>query len=1058
MKKRKVRIIAMPKAGSGLEVKINSGMGFNARQLNWPRLYNEFSAPDIEVKKTISGDPNPNIEAEGGETIVDDRDKDGIAEHYTISGPRHTHGGVDINAGENAFVFSDTKAMKIGGDVLKAFNKSTKKKLTPADIAKQYDINEYLKDLKDPDTDDIQRKTAEMMIANYNKKLGALALVQESKKGFDAGVPVIAHDYLQSIGMDPAMFSQNLGQSEEPDADMPAMARYGGNFPKAQYGKEVGQYVRRPDNNDMDYINDPDPKISVPAMRNVYGLHETSQPHFNPLSNNDGTDQWGKNMAVNLNNLHYNQAWQEEQDAKAAKTPKTLPGKFEDLEAKLADAYRKEQLQKKITEWNTPIEPSFWDMLKIGSASIPYLFHQMTTDLDHEKKMVNQLGEQKLRDMTNHDFNFDNMTFGAGAPIYDETSFAERKARYEKLIKEDKKIKDAFAKVVKKGTKSVLPKRHYSSQEEYQADLLSPYSPEKVAAQREWLIAQMHQKKAADVASSPMPGVEAEQVNPGALTDVIINPADTAGLSAQPWQKFGGEQELKKYWLGGPNGEGRKKVQASGPQKGYTIYEDGSEQDPSGKWTKNATVPKPGSNTAQAGQGSGKVSRKGETYNVYNEEAMKEADRLGYHYIHPSEAYRWNQENVGTQSPATNPDMWNYDAEAGFIVPKNDKTYGTGALNDFTSRWGDIIDKYPGGKEAWVKDLKEGYKPGQRGYNNQNKAMKYLLPLANEEHKKITGHELQSLTQEGAFIPGSKLFSLPRLAKKEPQQPRDPGARVETRTPPPEADYKPTVNKFVPGEKRDVPDEYWLQDAIRQHGNARDYLTLDKYMPWQATPNVHLADAVFEDPNRGIAAMQEGVNAQNQLMGTFAGPQGLARSQASARGANSMADYIAGVANRNIDRANQLDVYNTGVLNQGAMNRAGLATQLFDKNTIANQQFDNSRRQILRNMDDTAINAETNRAYTHNLNQVNPHFNIRPGTGGDMAFTGYNDPLSPSYDDPQEWLKGYTSYKKVMPNLTVEEYQSIRNGSKGSKSKNPYADMADAGMYPGGQQTSDPWT
>ena len=334
----------MPKAGSGLEIKINSGMGFNSRQMNWPLQAGEYAEPNIEVKKTISGDPNPNIEAEGGETIVDDRDKDGIAEHYRINGPRHTKGGVNINAGENAFVFSDTNAMKLKGDVLKTFNKSPDKRFTPADIAKQYDINEYLKTLKDPDTDDLQRKTAEQMIANYNKKLGALALLQESKKGFDAGVPVIAHDYLESIGMNPDMFTQNLGQSEQPDANM---ARYGGSFPKAQNGINW--------NNDNAYryhMQGNNPNISNNQRKIALRMEflnagqpygETSGARINPVDPNY-IDAWRNHTNSQLKTL-----------PGKTETEKTAAEKYRDLEKNIYKQALKDQEKAKKESVELPI-------------------------------------------------------------------------------------------------------------------------------------------------------------------------------------------------------------------------------------------------------------------------------------------------------------------------------------------------------------------------------------------------------------------------------------------------------------------------------------------------------------------------------------------------------------------------------------------------------------------------------------------------------------------------------------------------------------------------------
>ena len=71
-----------------------------------------------------------------------------------------------------------------------------------------------------------------MMIANYNLKLGKLALVQESMKGFPGGIPYISAAYLESVGIDPndmLMRKQTEGEEQQPEGDVePGEARYGG--------------------------------------------------------------------------------------------------------------------------------------------------------------------------------------------------------------------------------------------------------------------------------------------------------------------------------------------------------------------------------------------------------------------------------------------------------------------------------------------------------------------------------------------------------------------------------------------------------------------------------------------------------------------------------------------------------------------------------------------------------------------------------------------------------------------------------------------------------------
>ena len=205
--------------------------------------------PDIEVNSTIQpvDREDANVEAEAGETLVTDLDFDGLPEQYMIGGKSHAQGGTPLNVPNDSFIFSKDRTMKIKDpEIQKDFGKSVKESgYTPAELAKQYDINKYQKILADPAADEIQKSTAEAMIAKFNEKLGKLALVQESLKGFEEGIPAIAMPYLISTGFDPTTIMGTQATEETPDADQ---ARLGGGtkkrvqvieLPKAQEGRGI---------------------------------------------------------------------------------------------------------------------------------------------------------------------------------------------------------------------------------------------------------------------------------------------------------------------------------------------------------------------------------------------------------------------------------------------------------------------------------------------------------------------------------------------------------------------------------------------------------------------------------------------------------------------------------------------------------------------------------------------------------------------------------------------------------------------------------------------------
>lgn len=223
---RRVKVTGLPYIPPGPKFKASYPNNKNV----WPLLeINSLRQPDIGVNTTLKPVPreHANLEAEKGETAYGDINGDTIPEHFNIGGKKHYNGGTPLSLPDNSFIFSNDKNLKISNPtILKEFGKSVTKKFTPAEIAKQYDINNYRKFLQDPNSDELQRKTAEKMIANYNMKLGKLALVQESKKGFPNGIPQVAMPYVTTNNVNPQelVFGKNKQQPES----QPEQSKTGG--------------------------------------------------------------------------------------------------------------------------------------------------------------------------------------------------------------------------------------------------------------------------------------------------------------------------------------------------------------------------------------------------------------------------------------------------------------------------------------------------------------------------------------------------------------------------------------------------------------------------------------------------------------------------------------------------------------------------------------------------------------------------------------------------------------------------------------------------------------
>jgi hypothetical protein len=273
----KVRIKKVPQARTGYQVQ---GSLANDVPAMGGADYNAYiGKPSLKASKYMTAVPREeaNLEAEGGETVYGDINGDGMPEHKTIKGPRHSGGGVPLNLPDDTFIYSDFRGMNIKEpEFLQMFGKGSKgkKSYTPAALAKQYDIEKYRKILQDPDSDAIDRKTAELMIKNYQSKLAALALVQEGKKGFPQGMPAVAkpmtaeNQYTEDTFVDPSIkqfasqidgklkeveqqqnteeqdpdYAQQAQQAQEMNQGQPIAQPGEMEQPMAQYGMNMGGY------------------------------------------------------------------------------------------------------------------------------------------------------------------------------------------------------------------------------------------------------------------------------------------------------------------------------------------------------------------------------------------------------------------------------------------------------------------------------------------------------------------------------------------------------------------------------------------------------------------------------------------------------------------------------------------------------------------------------------------------------------------------------------------------------------------------------------------------
>jgi len=254
-----------------------------------------------------------------------------------------------------------------------------------------------------------------------------------------------------------------------------------------------------------------------------------------------------------------------------------------------------------------------------------------------------------------------------------------------------------------------------------------------------------------------------------------------------------------------------------------------------------------------------------------------------------------------------------------------------------------------------------------------------------------------------------------------------------------------------------TPDpEYYTQDLLKLGALAQRDRNL--FLPWEPNYERGQFNYVLEEPTRAIADTNEQLNIFMQGINSYGNPQALnARaSQAQSEAFGKNANTLAQVHNRNIGTVNrgllaqaQLDMQTQQLQNQAKKRQ-------YDNTQLALDNFTNEKNLDREQFADLMANAETNMAYTYNLNSLNPYYNIRPSRSGIIDFTG-GIPLVPN----QNAANALSREEQIIQ--TAKELEGLQHGSKaldliyGKTAKNemeggadPYADyyrqMRNAGL------------
>ena len=1018
----KIRIKSLPKALSGLEIKMRPGLyGTNGnRQFSLPTQIDSQKYAEPEVK--VGGVLGPvdrsvaNLEAEKGETAV--VNINGIPAHFTIGGKRHSEGGTPLNLPDNSFIFSDTAKMKIKNPMILAqFGMASKKGgYTPAEIAKKYDINKYRKILADKESDDLQKKTAEMMIANYNDKLAKLSLAQESIKGFPQGIPVIAMPYIIANDIDLAQFTPTQSQEEDPNADM-GVSRFGGNIVSQLVTKQFGGV-------DKDYFSE----SSIEARRKKLPIKES-------YINKGFSGKKEKEEAFRsdpLNKPFYNVY------KKAMEIPDSDPRKIKAL----SDAMS--LLSNKDYSNNISYSPVIGGLQSLKSLfkdnkvndfvqilgeeklrlTNPQEYEKLYQPLETKKRNIEEIKNKnkELTDKTLSIYNY--YRYILEAP----NSSDEEKIEAAGKIKEYDDLNPYYRKRTAKSedegfryeatafSKNLVPS-FYNEAERKKID--EDYT--KVSKNWKKLGQTSEEETLTNVAPPPPMPYEEETVKP----DTVIYKKDIRSIKQKDLDRLREERKAGRNITYKAYGGDLPKAKLG------DLVED--QVDP---------LDAEANRRKQAGKGAGSSGTSEQPYTP-----AQAYDKIGVDNLNKLRK-QFNLDPIPYGNPTDPVYQQKVKEAAGEMQAKASEQYPA-LVKDYminknitpTAALSNILGPRGYGKKVGNRykltaaDLQKAIKEGNvtddeilQGY--QDKLWHYRgLTL---DKKKLSKAEYEKKMKEASVdINGRRFFS------DDPSSPYKYTEYEMEEIPENKKSIEPKEKETVDrGDvKRNTPTKlgqstyapWWLQDIIGTAGAYGDLARIKRYQPWQATPQVYLPEMVPYDPTRELAANAEQANIAMQAQQAFTGPQQLAAASAVTQGkalANT-ADIMARYNNLNVGLANQLEKERANLLNQASQQRAALDTQLWDKYTIANQQFDNSKALARQELRKNVINAVTNRAKTQAMNTLYPDYYTDPSTGGFVQFRpGYTPtPTTPSDNIDALWKKA----KELNPNDPSSIFKVLYN-------------------------------
>lgn len=1101
----KVRITKLPQARTGYQVQ---GALVNDVPAMGGADYDSYlGKPKLKESKYITAVPRDeaNLEAEGGETVYGDLNGDGFPEHKIIKGPRHHSGGVPLNLPDDTFIFSDTRGMKIKDpEILEMFGKAgSKQAYTPASLAKQYDIQKYRKILEDPESDHLDRKTAELMLKNFVIKLGCLALAQEAKKGFPQGIPAVAKPCMDAKGITPEAIgpeknvldltqqiktnykldqnaeetmesedqTDDIAQAEQMNQGQPVaqaeqqmppqqqmqqpspeeMMMYGGNsyrrLRRAQEGMEQApqEMMEEPEQEGDDQIMEIIQEVSA-------ALEQGTEPEeiIASLLENELPPE----VIVEI----FMQLGASEEEAVGL-----IQGVIEEMqgggqEQMMSQQPRSEE-EAMMMQQQAPMAQYGMSM---GGYDMPFYddYEEEVPEAEYGMSMgnrpkpISRFGSlPKAKDGIIQRSDYPAGT--AGDAQFDEavyTAYITRENLPDTDPKKTEKIKvigaDGKTKNLKEYQRSVP-----SAPETFDMTKWGTNENAKTAAAQYYMLTESL-KDPNSVVSKKL----YEETLASLKDEKHFRSANNINNPTSNWTDRGyalpDQATVIKAFL--KHQERNLMFQAKGIDgqlyknsgRGFATWpevkalidkkdEVRDPSDPEGKrliTTENQLIAAQkflndtygGPNVSNIATGIGIPFETG-----ISDRALQQATFHGYANI---------TEKLAKGSTGE------YDNNTKYVLRNFIGNLQSGVADETS-----MAPLYPHSTVGPRISPIDDFRAVDRSYYG-NTTMEHIAdytipnPVYEDdiiEPPKCQCEDKTQTTTYGTYDKAIGKCNPDLCAKPCPCVTTDANG-VETTT---------TLTRLPSGEcppcekeeDYDVegpPAEWWLQDTIKTTGAFADLMGVKKYMPWAPGVDLQKPRPTFLDPTRELAANAEQANIQTQGVAQFAGPQALSARSSGIQGqaAKNAADVLSKYNNANVNLANQFELKATDVTNQESMLKQATSQRLYDQNTVANQQYDNSKLAMRNNLRNYYTNAITNKWQTDALNQMYPNYAVSPGSGGRMTYKPGSKQFNGqgSGSGTFDWQKAHDECVKANPGAGEKTITSCIAAKEKAAASNSY--------------------